>query len=217
MMDGCTIYFVDSDDDTRRTLRDVTAQVGARLESFSHAKSFLRAYTGGPGCLVAELQIEDMNGLELQKQLAEGGSRMPVVFVAANAETQMIVQGMQNGAITVLQKPASEEELCDAVMAALVRDREIRRIDAGHRKLQRRLTTLTPREKDVLDLIMAGLSNKVIAKRLGLSLRTVESRRQRIFQKTKCSSVAELAGLVFRATAEAKDQHTDLDEPRSRL
>lgn len=200
-----TIYFVDSDDETRRKLSEVAQLMQVRLESFSDGSSFLKAFVGQPGCLVAELLIEDMSGLELQQRIAELGSKLPVIFVTAHSEIHLIVRAMQNGAATVLQKPAGKKEIWDAITQAMSRDSEIRRIDARHDKLKRRLTRLTPKEKDVLVLIVAGLPNKVIAKRLGISLRTVEARRQTIFQKTKSRSLSDLIKLVILAEAKSSD------------
>lgn len=206
MADLCTIYCVDTEDNTRRTLWEVSQQKQLRLETFSRGADFLKAFDHGPGCLVAEFQIEDMNGLELQQRLAQQGSKLPVIFVAAQPETHCVVSAMQNGAITVLQKPVDASKIGDAVTKALAHELESRRIDASHARLQRRRAQLTPKENDVLELIMQGVPNKAIAKKLGISLRTVESRRQSIFQKTKCKSLADLIKLLIDTGWESKDQ-----------
>jgi FixJ family two-component response regulator len=200
-----TIYFVDTDDDTRRKLAEVGQLMQVPFATFSHASSFLKIFENGPGCLVAELRIEDMSGLELQQRITQAGSKLPVIFVTTHPEPHLIVKAMRNGATTVLQKPASKQELWDAVSEALARDREIRRIDISHQKRKRRLARITAREKDVLDLMVAGLPNKAIARRLGISLRTVESRRQHIFEKTKSESLADLMRLVILATPQSPD------------
>jgi FixJ family two-component response regulator len=200
-----TIYFVDTDDDTRKKLAEVGQLMQIPFATFSHGVSFLDAFENGPGCLVTELRIEDMSGLELQQRIAQAGSKLPVIFVTKHVEPHLIVKAMQNGATTVLQKPATKQELWDAVSEALAHDREIRRIDIRHQNRKRRLARLTTREKEVLNLIVGGLPNKAIARRLDISLRTVESRRQKIFEKTKSQSLAELMRLVILADPDSPD------------
>lgn len=200
-----TIYFVDTDDDTRKKIAEVGQLMQFPFATFSHGSSFLKAFENGPGCLITELRIEDMSGLELQQRITQAGSKLPVIFVTAHPETHLIAKAMRNGAITVLQKPASKQELWDAVSEALARDREIRRIDISHQKRKRRLARLTAREKDVLELMVAGLPNKAIARRLDIGIRTVESRRQKIFEKTKSESFADLMRLVILAAPESPD------------
>lgn len=205
MTEPRTIYFVDSDDETRGKLSEVARLMQVHLESFSDGSSFLKAFADRPGCLVTELLIEDMSGLDLQQRIAKSGSKLPVIFVTAHSEIHLIVRAMQNGAATVLQKPASKKEIWDAITQALSHDREIRRVDAQHDKLTRQLTRLTSKEKDVLDLVIAGLPNKVIAKRLDVSVRTVEARRQKIFHKTKSNSLSDLIRLVILAESKPSD------------
>jgi len=199
-----TLYFVDSEDATRRTLWQIAQEKQLRLETFSHGKNFLRAFNGGPGCLVVEMQLEDMSGLELQQQLIRRGSTLPIVFITEHAATDMTVKAMQNGAETVLEKPIDANQLDESIERALARDSELRRIDAGHKKLQRRLSRLTPKDKAVLALIIEGVPNKEIARRLEVSLRTVEARRQRVFQQTNSKSLADLVKLVVLSRLEPK-------------
>jgi FixJ family two-component response regulator len=200
-----TIYFVDTDDDTLRKLAEIGQLMQVPFATFSHGRSFLKAFENGPGCLVAELWTEDMSGIELQQRITQAGGKLPVILVTRHPELHLVVRAMRNGAITVLQKPASKQELWDAVTEALGRDREIRRIDISHQKRKRRLARLTAREKEVLDLMVAGRPNKAIARRLDISLRTVESRRQKIFEKTMSESLADLMRLVILATLRSPD------------
>lgn len=196
-----TIYLVDSDNETRRTLAEISHLMQIPLVTFSHGSSFLRSFEDDPGCLVAELRLEDMSGIELQQRIAQSGSKLPIMFVTAAPEVHLVVRAMQNGATTVLEKPVTRQDLWEPITKALALDREIRRIDSRHRKRSRRLAKLTAKEQQVLNLMMAGLPNKTIAKRLGVSLRTVESRRQKIFQKTKSDSLAQLMKLVILSSA----------------
>jgi len=194
-----SIFYVDSDEETREKLREVAEIKKIHLEVFSHGRSFLKAFQGGPGCLVTELRIQDMSGVELQQRIAEMGSKLPVVFVTAHPETHLIVRALHNGAITVLQKPVSKQEIWDAVSNSLMRDREFRRMDAEREDVKKRLTRLDSKEREVLNLMMKGFPNKVIANRLNVSIRTVEARRHRVFQKTNTKSLVDLIKLVVFA------------------
>ena len=197
MTESRSIFFVDTDEETRKQLQEVAAIMKVSLQVFSHGESFLRAFKSGPGCLVTELRIQDMSGVELQQRIGDMGSKLPIIFVSEHLETHLIVRALQNGAITVLTKPIGKQEIWDAVSTSLDRDREIRRFDAQQQKLQNRLQSLTSQEKEVLDLMMKGLPNKVIAKRLDVSKRTIESRRHHIFKKTHTDSLADLIKLVI--------------------
>lgn len=193
-----TIFAVDTDESITAFVRVIANEMQVQCESFKHAEQFLAVYEANrPGCLVTEFRLLGMSGLELQETLAADCSSLPVIFVASNAETRLCVRAMQNGAITVLEKPFSHQELWDALRKALTRDQSMRRIDAKHSDVQRRLAQLTPKERQVLDLVIQGKANKVIARQLAVSLRTVEARRHQIFKKTATDSVAELVRLIL--------------------
>jgi len=192
------IFIVDSDESVVAIVRAIAEEMQVPCESFVQAEAFLTAYEGNrPGCLVTEIRLLGMNGIELQEMLAADCSSLPVIFVTGHAETRLSVRAMQNGAITVLEKPLSLQELWDAVRQALTHDQKTRRLDAKHSDVRRRLAHLTKKERHVLDLMIQGKANKVIASRLNVSLRTVEARRHQIFKKTKTDSVAELVRLIL--------------------
>jgi FixJ family two-component response regulator len=192
------VYVVDRDKISWELVSRLGASMDVECACFADAEEFLTAYDGRrPGCLVTEFRLLGINGIDLQEQLASQGSSLPVVFLTGHAETRLTVQAMQNGALTVLTKPVSEQELWDTIRTALVRDAETRRIDAAHGSIRRRFERLSRREGRVLRGIMAGKANKTIAAELDVSVRTVEACRQRIFRQTQTDSVAELIRLVL--------------------
>ncbi len=139
-----------------------------------------------------------MNGIELQESLASDCMTLPIIFVTAHPETAFTVRAMQNGAITVLDKPHSEQELWDAIRKGVSLDQAVRRIDERRGEVRRRLARLTQKERQVLDLLVDGKTNKAIAGQLGISIRTVEARRHQLFKKTRTDSVAELVKLILQ-------------------
>jgi FixJ family two-component response regulator len=203
-----TLFIVDPDQAVVTLVRAIAEEMRVPCESFARAEEFLAAYKDDrPGCLVTEFRLLGINGLELQDTLAADYCSLPIVFVAANAETRLSVRAMQNGAVTVLEKPLSHQELWDSIRRALTRDENTRRIDAKHTMVRRRLGLLTEKERQVLDLMIQGKANKLIASRLDVSVRTVEARRHQIFQKTKTDSVAELVRLILMS-----EPHVDVGE-----
>jgi FixJ family two-component response regulator len=139
-----------------------------------------------------------MSGLELQESMAAESIALPVIFLTRFAETRLTVKAMQNGALTVLDKPANSQDLWDALRKGLATDRQARRVDAAHNETRRRLARLTKKEWQVLDLLIEGKTNKVIANSLDVSVRTVEARRHQIFRKTKTDSLAQLVRLILQ-------------------
>ena len=169
-------------------------------KEYATAEAFLNEL--GPeacGCVVTEFRLLGINGIDLQQALAADGFALPVIFVTAYPETTLTVSAMQNGAVTVLEKPFREQELWDSISKALRRNQTIMRIDAKHSEFRRRLTRLTKKEREVLDLLMQGEPNKAIANSLNISLRTVEARRHNIFKKTSTDSIAELVRMILQS------------------
>jgi FixJ family two-component response regulator len=152
-----------------------------------------------PGCLVTEFRLLGMNGLQLQQELASRRSRMPIIYVASRPETRLTVRAMRNGAVTVLEKPVSEQELWDAIREAFSRNSELRRIDAAHNEIRCRIDMLSPRERHVLKLVVEGKTNKAIAREVSVSVRTVETCRHNILSKTQTTTVAELVRFASEA------------------
>ncbi len=172
--------------------------MGVGAAEYENGEEFLAAYRESrSGCLVTEIRLLGMSGLELQQTMAAEQIALPVIFLTQYAETRLTVKAMQNGALTVLDKPANSQDLWDAIRRALALDQQSRRVDAAHNETKRRLARLTKKEWQVLDLLIEGKTNKVIANSLDISVRTVEARRHQIFKKTKTDSLAQLVRLIL--------------------
>ena len=192
------VFVVDDDEHACKSVCALVRSLGLRAEAFSSAEDFLARYTRGyPGCLVTDIRMTGMSGLDLQDRLAEQNIRLPVIVLTAYPRTRSTVRAMKAGAMTLLEKPYDEEELWDAIRKALARE-DASRVEAQRRgEIQERAARLTAAERAVMDLIVQGKPNKVIAKQLDLSIRTVESRRHEVFTKMKVASVAELVRLAI--------------------
>ena len=200
MSDTPTVYIVDDDDASRESVEMLLAEMKVAFKSYASAESFLEHYRGErPGCLVTDIRMLEMSGLELQEELQRRGTTLSVVVVTGYADTPVIVRAIKNGAVTLLQKPCRPHELWDAIREGLAKDAESYERERHQKELLARLESLTPAEREVLDMIVEGVPNKAIAKRLDISVRTVEVRRQHVFTKLKANSVAELVQLVIRA------------------
>jgi len=198
-----TIFMIDRDDVSRGMISLIAEQMHVASEFYCNAEEFLAAYQDDrSGCLVTEIRLLGISGIELQEHLLSEFPLLPVVFVTACAETTFTVRAMRNGAVTVLDKPFSNQELWDAIRQALTLGERSRRIESKHSEVRRRLSGLTEKERRVLDLMAQGKANKVIARQLDVSIRTVESRRHQIFRKTKTDSVAELLQFILQTQSE---------------
>jgi FixJ family two-component response regulator len=195
--DEATIFLVDDDTAALRALAAAVKVVFPRVEFFSSAAEFLAAYDGRHGCLVLDVAMPGMSGLELQRRLIQDKITMPVIFVTGHANVQMAVEAMQLGAVNFLEKPFKEQALWDSIRKALDLDSQTRRHTARRRHVEERLGRLTPGERAVLDLILEGKMNKEIAATLGLSSRTVEDRRAKLMKKMEAGSLAELIQLAM--------------------
>ena len=197
-----TVYVVDDDQGARESVRALVRSMGIHSEAFASAEAFLENFNPKkPGCLVTDLRMDGMSGVELQDKLAANDVHLPVIIITAHAETPITVKAVKTGAITVLEKPCQDFELFDAIRDALVKDAEFRKSTASLKAFHERLDSLSVAEKEVLDYMMEGMANKVIARRLNVSIRTVENRRQRVFEKTGTDSLAELVRSVVEAKA----------------
>jgi FixJ family two-component response regulator len=192
------VFIVDDDAAVRNSLRLLVKSVGLSAAVFVSAQEFLASYDPRqPGCLVLDVRMPGMSGLELQQQLNLRGAVIPVVFISGHGDIPMAVEAMQNGAFDFLQKPFRDQDLIDRIQRALERDRENRTALGERTRIRERLDTLTPREREVLDLVTSGKANKVMAADLGLSQRTVEIHRARVMEKMGASSVAQLVRMVL--------------------
>ena len=193
-----TVFVVDDDERARKSVCALVCSLGVRAEAFSSAEEFLGRYRpGDPGCLVTDIRMLGMSGLDLQDRLAEQGIRLPVIVLTAYPRTRSTVRAMKAGALTLLEKPYDEEELWDAIRRALTQEAACRAEVQRRREILARLARLTPAERIVMNLIVQGKPNKTIAKQLDLSTRTVESRRHEVFTKMGVESVAELVRLAI--------------------
>lgn len=190
---GPTVYVVDDDDGMRKALGSLLTTVGYETALFGRPSEFLARFTPDlPGCLVLDIRMPEMSGLELQRRLNRAGAMIPVIFITGHGDVPMAVQAMKEGAFQFVQKPFRDQELLDHINHALQHDRENRKDLARRAEIQRRLETLTPRERQVMDLVVQGEANKVMAIDLGLSERTVEIHRAKVMEKMGARSVAHL-------------------------
>jgi len=193
-----TVFVVDDDDGVRNSLRLLLKSAGLASCALASASEFLDSYAPGrPGCLVLDVRMPGMSGLELQQQLNLRGADIPVIFITGHGDIPMAVEAMQHGAFDFLQKPFSDSDLLDRVQRALERDTRNRAVLDEHAKNRERLESLTPREREVLVLMTQGKPNKVMAAELGVSQRTIEIHRARVMEKSGAASLAQLVRMVM--------------------
>lgn len=198
MSEEPTVFVVDDDPAVLGSVAKLLRIIFPQVEAYSSAADFLAAYDGTrPGCVVLDVAMPGMSGLELQKKLAERDINIPVVFITGHGNVQMAVGAMKSGAINFLEKPFREQELWSSVRLALETDRQNRRRRARKTEVRKRMETLSVGEREVLQRILAGKTNREIAAELELSVRTVEDRRGRLMRKLEAGSVVELVQLVM--------------------
>jgi FixJ family two-component response regulator len=187
------VFVIDDDDSVRRGLERLLRSVGLEVEVFASSRDFIaRPLPDRPACVVLDLRLPGASGLEVQESMARAGREVPIIFISGYADVASSVRALKAGAIDFLQKPFSDQALLDIVHEALGRSRESRRHRAELAAIRVRFDTLTPRERDVLRLVLRGLLNKQIAAELGISEKTVKFHRGRVMEKTQAGSVAEL-------------------------
>ena len=193
-----TVFVVDDDERARKSVCALVRSLGLRAEAFSSGEEFLARRTSScPGCVVTDICMPGMSGLDLQDRLAAQGIRLPVIVLTAYPRTRSTVRAMNAGAVTLLEKPYDEEELWDAIRKALAQEAATRAEVQRRSEIQGRAALLTPAQRTVMHLIVQGKPNKIIAKQLNMSTRTVESRRHEVFAKMGVESVAELVRLAI--------------------
>src|SRR6266700_4501912 len=194
-----TVFVVDDYAPVRSAVSRLLRAAAFAVAAFASPQDFLAQYDPGtPGCLVLDLDMPAVNGLELQRILAKKGSVLPIIFLSGHGDIPKSVQAMKHGASDFLTKPVNDEELLAAVRAAIAKDRALRRRQADLSEIRARLATLTPREREVLEYVVAGKLNKQIAGNLGTVEQTVKVHRARVMQKMKAQSVAELVRFTER-------------------
>jgi two-component system, LuxR family, response regulator FixJ len=199
-----TIFVVDDDEGVRNSIRFLLKSVGLATKTLPSAGEFLETYKPRqPGCLVLDVRMPGMSGLELQQQLNLRGAIIPVIFITGHGDIPMAVEAMQHGAFDFLQKPFRDQDLIDRIQRALERDSHNRGALAQHDRIRTRFESLTPREREVLSLMTSGKPNKVMAGELGVSQRTVEIHRARVMEKTGAGSLAQLVRMAMDLESEA--------------
>jgi len=195
------IVYVVEDDEGARALVTVLAQsIGVRCQAFETAAEFLEHYDPRqPGCLVLDLIMPGMGGLELQDELNRRGAVIPVIFITGHADVETAVEAMQHGAFNYLQKPFRNPDLVESVRKAIAHDLANRKMLMQVDAIRERLFSLTPREREVLDLIIRGRPNKTMAQEMGLSQRTIELHRSRVMEQMGAASVAQLVRMFLDA------------------
>jgi RNA polymerase sigma factor (sigma-70 family) len=187
------VYIVDDDQAIRHAMELLMRSVGLDYEIFHSGDDFLSGYTNDrAGCLVLDIRMPGLGGLELQEKLNEMGSTLPVIFITGHGDVPMAVEAMQKGAVDFIQKPFRDQELLDRISDALKTDQERRSAREEKAQVLGRIEKLTNRERQVLDLVVTGKPNKVIAYELGVSQRTVEIHRARVMEKMQAKSLADL-------------------------
>jgi FixJ family two-component response regulator len=195
-----TVYVVDDDPAVVKAISALIEMIGMRVVECTSAPEFLEVYKpSGPACLVLDVRMPGMSGLELQRRLAATGTTLPVIIVTGHADVRMAVEAMKLGAIDFLEKPFRAQELCDCIQKAVQMERENWLRRARQESADRRIQHLTNAEREVMELVLLGKTNKMIAEELGLSLRAVEDRRARMMRKVGVESRAELAHLLNAA------------------
>lgn len=204
------VYVVDDDHLVRRGLESLIKSIGLHVESFASAADFLQAKRiDAPGCLVLDVRLPDLNGLDLQHRLVELKINTPIVFLTGHGDIPMTVRAMREGALEFLTKPVRGQDLLDAVQGAIARDRDLRKERDEIAQLRERFAALTPRETEVLKLVVAGLLNKQIADQLGASELTIKTHRAHVMEKTGASSLAHLVRMFEKLRAFFPSEYED--------
>lgn len=196
------VFLIDDDRMIREGMQSLIRSVGLRVQTFASAQEFLQAKRpDGPSCLVLDVRMPGVSGLDLQRKLSEARIQIPIIFLTGHGDIPMSVRAMKDGAHEFLTKPVRGQDLLDAVQKAIESDRELRKQRAGLDAVRVRFESLTPREREVLDLVVAGLLNKQIADQLGMSELTVKTHRAHVMQKTEAESLAHLVRMTEQLKA----------------
>ena len=202
-----TVFVVDDDPSIRESLGLLLSSAGYGVKTFSSAKEFLKSErsTSGPACLVLDVKMPGISGLDLQAELASQNYAIPVIFITGHGDIPMSVQAMKKGAVDFLSKPFDDGQLLDSVKAALLKDEQTRSSLDEQKNIMKRLESLTPREHEILTYLITGMLNKQIAYELKISERTVKAHRKQVFDKVGVASIAELVRLTEKAGIKTAD------------
>ena len=192
-----TVFIIDDDRGMRQAIQDLVGSVGLRAESFATGEEFLRTkHTDRPGCLVLDVRLPQMSGLDFQRRLTEIGSQIPIIFITAHGDIPMSVRALKSGAVEFLTKPFRDQDLLDAIHQALQRDHATQEQQAEIHDLQERYGALTAREQQVMALVVSGMLNKQIASEIGASEATVKVHRGNVMHKMQAGSVVDLVRMA---------------------
>jgi RNA polymerase sigma factor (sigma-70 family) len=193
------VHVIDDNASVRRALKRLLSSVGIDAVTFSSAQSFLDAgLTDAPSCVVLDVRMPGMSGLELQDRLIATGHEIPIVFITGHGDIAMAVKAMKKGAVDFLPKPFNDQDLIDAIHRALAQNERLRADQAERDEILERLERLTPREREVMELVITGLLNKQVASELGTTEKTIKVHRARVMEKMEVESLAELVRLAAR-------------------
>ena len=202
------VHIIEDDDAVRDSLQMMLESIGRKTKAFANADSFLSIYNQEmAGCIVLDIRMPGINGMELQRKLNELNSILPIIFVTGHGDVPMAVEAMQQGAIDFVQKPYREQELLDKIATAMALDEENRASLQQRQVIMQRMNELTPRERDVMQLMVEGKANKVIAIDLDISQRTVEIHRARVMEKLSANSLAHLVRMFMAVEEQLANSH----------